>query len=56
MDPQKISAVSMWEQPRNVTEVMSFLGLTDYYQHFVLNFSVIALLLTKLTRKGIKFD
>ena len=35
VDPQKILAVSMWEESRNITEVRSFLGLACYYLRFV---------------------
>ena len=56
MDPPKIAAVESWEQPRTVTEVRSFLGLAGYYQRFVKLFSVIALPLTRLTRKEVKFE
>ncbi|KAM2845222.1 hypothetical protein COP1_027684 [Malus domestica] len=45
-----------WEQPRTVTEVQSFLGLAGYYRWFVKDFSVIALPLTRLTRKEVKFE
>ncbi|KAM1286042.1 hypothetical protein ACFX2J_000134 [Malus domestica] len=56
VDPQKIAAVESWEQPRTVTEVRSFLGLAGYYRRFVQDFSIIALPLTKLTRKDVKFE
>ncbi|XP_068315004.1 uncharacterized protein [Pyrus communis] len=56
VDPQKVSAVESWEQPRTVTEVRSFLGLAGYYRRFVKDFSVIALPLTRLTRKDVKFE
>ena len=45
-----------WKLPRNVTEVRSFLGLARYYRQFIKGFSVIASTLTKLLRKGVKFE
>ena len=55
VDPAKIEAVLEWERLRNVTEIRSFLGLAGYYRRFVQDFSRIALPLTKLTRKDVKF-
>ncbi|KAM2616927.1 hypothetical protein TB1_033384 [Malus domestica] len=56
VDSQKVAAVENWEQPQTVTEVWSFLGLAGYYRRFVKDFSVIALPLTRLTRKDVKFE
>ena len=56
VDPAKIEVIVSWKPPRNVTEVRSFLGLVGYYQRFVEGFSVIASPLTKLLRKGVKFE
>ena len=56
VDPTKIEAVVNWKPPRNVTEVRSFLGIEGYYRRFMRGFSVIASPLTKLLRKGIKFE
>ena len=56
LDPQKIEAVVNWKQPKNVSEVRSFLGLVGYYRKFVEGFSKIASPLTKLTRKYVKYD
>ena len=55
VDPQKVEAVSNWEQPTMVTEVRSFLGLAGYYRRFIEGFSKIAGPLHCLTRKGVKF-
>ena len=51
VDPRKIEAIVGWEQPKNVSEIQSFLGLAGYYRRFVEKFSLIAALLTRLTKK-----
>ena len=56
VDLVKIEAIVNWKPPRNVTEVRSFLGLAGYYRRFVQGFSVIASSLTRLLRKGVKFE
>jgi len=55
IDPRKVEAVLKWERPTNVTEIRSFLGLAGYYRRFIEGFSTIALPLTKLTRKEVRF-
>ena len=52
----KTEAIMNWKPPRNVTEVRIFLGLVGYYRIFVQGFSVIASSLTRLLRKGVKFE
>ena len=49
--PDKIGAVQQWPQPKNATDVRSFLGLANFYRRFVRDYSRIALPLTELTRE-----
>jgi hypothetical protein len=51
MDQRKVSSVLEWKEPRNVTEVQSFLGLANYYRRFIQGYSKIATPLTELTKK-----
>ncbi|XP_016743234.1 uncharacterized protein [Gossypium hirsutum] len=51
IDPKKIEAILNWKQPKNVSEIQSFLKLAGYYRRFVEGFSLIVALVTKLLRK-----
>jgi hypothetical protein len=56
VDPKKIEAIRGWSMPRNVTKVISFMGLTRYYRRFIKYFSKIESLITSLQKKGVKFE
>jgi hypothetical protein len=56
VDPAKIEAVKEWEQPHNVTDIHSFLGLAEYYRRFIENFSKIAKHMTNLLKKTNEFE
>jgi len=48
--------VKNFPTPKKVKDVQSFLGLAGYYRKFIENFSKVAKPLTKLTKKGEKFN
>jgi hypothetical protein len=56
MDLEKIESIREWLAPKNVTEVISFMGLAGYYKRFIVGFSRIAHPITSLQRKENKFQ
>lgn len=55
VDPEKCEKVRDWPQPRTKKELQSFLGLANFYRHFVRNFADIAHPLTQLLKKRVEF-
>ena len=39
VDPEKIQVIEDWLVPKDVTDVRSFMGITDYYPRFIEGFS-----------------
>ena len=56
VDPEKVEAVMSWERPKSVFEICSFFGLAGYYRRFIEDFSRLAVPMTRLTQKEVKFD
>jgi hypothetical protein len=56
VDPGKVETVSNWQQPTNVSEIRSFLGLAGYYRRFIEGFSKIARPMTEFLKKEKKFN
>jgi hypothetical protein len=55
VDRGKVKDVLDWKPPMSVTQMLSFLGLADYYRRFILNFSKISKPITNLLKKGTKY-
>ena len=56
VDPKKVEAAMSWERLKSVFEIRSFSGLAGYYRRFIEDFSWLAATMTRLTRKGVKFE
>ncbi|XP_022971652.1 uncharacterized protein LOC111470335 [Cucurbita maxima] len=56
MEEEKVKATKEGKITSSVTEVRSFLGLTNYYRRFVEGFSKRAELLTELLKEGNKWS
>ena len=41
IDPSKVEVIVNWNNPNNVTDVRSFLGVSQYWRKFIANFSFI---------------
>ena len=48
MDPSMVEAIQAWRTPRSALDIQIFLGLSNFYHHFVKNYSKIAMPLTSL--------
>jgi hypothetical protein len=56
VDLENIEANIGWPTPKNVSEVIYFMGLVGYYIIFITGFSKISHPITSLQNKGIKFE
>jgi transposase InsO family protein len=50
VDPKKVQSVLQWPEPKNVSDVRKFLGLTNYFRKFLQGYSNMVRPLTQLTR------
>ena len=51
MSPDTIQTISDWLEPRKMKDIQPFLGFTNFYHHFIFNYSNIVVPLTWLTKK-----
>ena len=52
MSDAKVKTIQEWLEPKKVKDIQSFLGFTNFYRHFIFNYSDIVISLTRLTRKN----
>jgi hypothetical protein len=55
VDPRKIETVTTWARPNDVSQLRSFLGLSNYFRRFIQGYSTLDAPLTHLTRKDVKY-
>ena len=55
VDPRKIETVTTWARPNDVSQLRSFLGLSNYFRRFFQGYSTLVAPLTHLTRKDVKY-
>src|SRR5438445_8406189 len=55
MSKDKLSAITEWKPPTRVKGVRSFLGLANFYRHFIADFATVSKPLTSLTKKDSPF-
>jgi hypothetical protein len=56
VDMEKIKSIEGWIEPRNVSELRSFVGLSGCYRRFMEGFSRFSHPITSLQKKGVKFE
>ena len=55
MEEEKVEGALKWPTPQCVRDIRKFLGLANYYRHFVKDFAKVALPMNRLTRKNEKW-
>ena len=56
MDPEKVNAILKWPELTNVKQVRAFLGLSNFYRHFIKDYTIISCPMVDLTCKDIMFN
>jgi hypothetical protein len=55
VDLEKIKSIMYWPTPKDVSNIISFMGITRYYRRFIKIFSIIGYPITSLQKKGVQF-
>jgi len=54
--PEKVAAIAAMRRPRSVQDIRRFLGACGFFRRHIEGFATIARPLTRLTKKGVKFE
>jgi hypothetical protein len=55
VEPDKIKSIMDWPTQKDVSDIISFMGMAGYYRRFIKGFSKIGFPITSLQKKGVKF-
>ena len=53
MDPEKVNTILKWPKLMNVKQVCTFLGLGNFYRHFIKDYAIISCPMVDLTCKDV---
>ena len=56
MNPIKLDRITSWPTPEKVKYVRSFLGFTNFYHHFIPDYSNVTRPLINLTKKNLPWN
>ena len=56
MDPEKVNAILKCPEPTNVKQVRAFLGLSNFYRHFIKDYAIVSRPMVDLTCKDVVFN
>ena len=56
MDPEKVNAILKWPELTNVKQVDAFLGLGNFYRHFIKDYAIISQPMVDLTCEDVIFN
>ena len=56
MDPEKVNAILKWPELMNIKQVRAFLGLGNFYRHFIKDYAIISHPMVDLTCKDVVFN
>ena len=56
VDLEKVEAIMIWQRPKSVFEISSFLGLAGYYKRVIEDSFWLEEPMTRLTWKRVKFE